>query len=442
MLHSQNCPCTSLRRKSSVLAASAEVSHDNRRSDYDINRFPIEQTLMEFYGRQCDTKLCKEGNCLSKCVFGELLQTRHDYWNKFGGILTREDRRKKNMLILTRAYREEDGSFKFCIGNQPVCELSFLKVLGLLDLNAHTAQKRLWIQCKIQVTNPNDPKYQYDEIEKVLKTSQSELLRSGKKTEHAITFVKYISNLMSEPGYDMAPANVQVLPYEHVSELYEEYIAFHSCAEFDPNGPYTPTPHKVLQCAKETTFRDAFRTLYDQIRLRGCKGSFDTCAICNTINDQLKSNSRKWTKSQYTLVMKVKRLHLTQQANERRDSEARKILAREVDSEGNFTSAYFEADGYTEYKCLTPKNYYNRQSKGDTSKMANRVIGVIVICGKIETRFVYSLDELVYGGANTMIEVMRQAFGDLSNLLNRKYKMPMPKTLFLQFDNCGENKNK
>ena len=99
-------------------------------------------------------------------------------------------------------------------------------------------------------------------------------------------------------------------------------------------------------------------------------------------------------------------------------------------------------DGFTEFKCLTPRLWQHRNSKGDTKRMGNRVIGLILVCGPIETRFVYSLDDLVYGGANTMIEVMRQAFHDLATLLS---DLPnggclMPKNIFLQFDNCGENK--
>lgn len=101
-----------------------------------------------------------------------------------------------------------------------------------------------------------------------------------------------------------------------------------------------------------------------------------------------------------------------------------------------------EFDGYTEYKCLTPRQWQHRNSKGDTKRMGNRIIGVIVVCGHIETRFVYSLDDLVYGGANTMIEVVRQAFHDLGALLAQ---LPnggclMPKRGFIQMDNCGENK--
>ena len=69
-------------------------------------------------------------------------------------------------------------------------------------------------------------------------------------------------------------------------------------------------------------------------------------------------------------------------------------------------------------------------------------MGVIAICGPIDTRFLYSLDDLVYGGANTMIEVMRQAFHDMATLLAKLPGGPllMPRKIFLQFDNCGENK--
>ena len=74
---------------------------------------------------------------------------------------------------------------------------------------------------------------------------------------------------------------------------------------------------------------------------------------------------------------------------------------------GNPLYAYFEADGYTEYKCLTPRKG-KRSTKGDTKRLGNRLIGIIVFCGSINTRFVYSLNDLVFGGANTMVEVMRQ----------------------------------
>lgn len=104
--------------------------------------------------------------------------------------------------------------------------------------------------------------------------------------------------------------------------------------------------------------------------------------------------------------------------------------------------AYFEFDGFTEFRCHSPKRFKNRLSKGATDcTVGNRLIAGIVVCGNINTKFLYSMDELVRGGANCMIEVMRQALKDLSELLgSRNYAMP--RELFMQFDNCGENKNK
>ena len=40
-----------------------------------------------------------------------------------------------------------------------------------------------------------------------------------------------------------------------------------------------------------------------------------------------------------------------------------------------------------------------------------------------------------------MIEIIRRALSDLGELLKESNQV-VPKILFLQFDNCGENKNK
>ena len=73
--------------------------------------------------------------------------------------------------------------------------------------------------------------------------------------------------------------------------------------------------------------------------------------------------------------------------------------------------------------------------------MGTRVIGVEVVCGPIDEVFLYLVDDLVGGGANFMIEVLRRALKDLSVRL-QGLQAQLPKGLLLQFDNCGENKNK
>ena len=94
----------------------------------------------------------------------------------------------------------------------------------------------------------------------------------------------------------------------------------------------------------------------------------------------------------------------------------------------------------------TPKKG-SRNSKGDNTHITSRIIGVEVHCGPIHGTFLYYTDNLVSGGANIIIEVTRQAILDLQDLLKEKKDhceraLDVPDYLILQFDNCGENKNK
>jgi len=71
--------------------------------------------------------------------------------------------------------------------------------------------------------------------------------------------------------------------------------------------------------------------------------------------------------------------------------------------------AYLEWDGYTEFKTRIPKEGKYRTSKGSSGHLGNRLIGCIITCGQINTKFMYSLNDLISGGANTMIEIVRQS---------------------------------
>jgi hypothetical protein len=95
-------------------------------------------------------------------------------------------------------------------------------------------------------------------------------------------------------------------------------------------------------------------------------------------------------------------------------------------------------DFMTEYTCQTPK--WDKSSASDM-KIDSRLLGIEVYCGPIKTVFIYRIDALIVGGANIMVECVRQALIDLMKLL-RHEGLLCPKALWLQFDNCGENKNK
>lgn len=72
----------------------------------------------------------------------------------------------------------------------------------------------------------------------------------------------------------------------------------------------------------------ALKSLNSSIRLRSAKGSFETCSVCNNLNDILKNTKLKWSKDQLAIILKIKRLHLQQQAAERQDAKRRKLLAK------------------------------------------------------------------------------------------------------------------
>lgn len=79
-------------------------------------------------------------------------------------------------------------------------------------------------------------------------------------------------------------------------------------------------------------------------------------------------------------------------------------------------------------------------SKGDHT-IESRIVSVEVYCGPVKNVFTYRTDALMGGGANIMIEIMRQSMIDLCSVL-RELGLTTPKICWLQFDNCGENKNK
>jgi hypothetical protein len=59
----------------------------------------------------------------------------------------------------------------------------------------------------------------------------------------------------------------------------------------------------------------------------------------------------------------------------------------------------------------------------------------------IDEVWLFHTDEFVGGGANLIVEVIRQVFLELKIRLALK-GYSLPKTAYFQFDNCGENNNK
>ena len=160
------------------------------------------------------------------------------------------------------------------------------------------------------------------------------------KFQHAVAFIEYLADMFAETGYeDISTVDVanrqevllegsatdsvklKYLPYDQMQEVYLEYKNYYSENERHLN------PSERLFCGL-TTFRKAFESLNTTIKLRTARGAFETCSICDNLNDMLKNTKLQWTQDQLTIVLKLKRLHLNQQAAERRDAMLRKLKAK------------------------------------------------------------------------------------------------------------------
>jgi len=139
-------------------------------------------------------------------------------------------------------------------------------------------------------------------------------------------------------------------------------------------------------------------------------------------------------------VLKLARLHLLQQSTERQHAENVINRAAKLDGDGQPTVAYFDIDGQSVWTGNTPK--FSRKGERQSKMKAcieNRNIGVRIVCGPIDEYISVSTNNLIPGGANVLIEVVKYSIEYLSRRLG-EYNMVLPKSLALQFDNSGENK--
>ena len=147
-----------------------------------------------------------------------------------------------------------------------------------------------------------------------------------------------------------------------------------------------------------------------------------------------------FTDAQREIIREFQQLHLFQQAAERTFLDQTKLkCCKEFDQNGQPLYGMIYSDGMTAMSGNTPKVGKKHHSSPKSTYMESRVVGVEVYCGPINTVFLYLTDNMVSGGSNIMIEIQRQALIDLSKLL-MLHGLSMPKEMFFQFDNCGENK--
>ena len=320
-----------------------------------------------------------------------------------------------------------------------VCEKAFLVLLGYRAISGQ------WNRCKTKVRglqrldSGDEVKHRQPRSKPRFETARAWIkLYCDKQSELLI----HQAELRREGDFvdvDQVTVKIKSIPYESLKTFYEHYRE--------------QVPEQENRCGRSCFDRafDSFSVTSLKkegyvVRMRRCKHSFSTCDICNNGDALLKDKNRQFSQGQREILRAYIKTHLDIQDAEREEERTAICKAREVDARGQPKQAFMLFDGLSIFKGVTPKwsrGVYGGKShtEKEEPKVENRVIAGIVICGHIDSVFVYTVDQLTSGGANLMIEVIRQALSDLGKLLIRKGKK-LSRILYLQFDNCGENKNK
>ena len=344
--------------------------------------------------------------CKSTCVLGQKCMSKVGVVSSYlelewfwGGdiytpAITTGERREKVIIKMKQSLHKDnktlDPFFQFKVADAIICEYAYLNVIGM-------SYTRMWKSCKKELfrlatgTDINTlSQIDIDEIDKMIQLNKAPSERRARtKYNHAQTFIEYFRQCYSSLSPNPGEENLRILPYETISQLFEEYL----------NTNKVESVHPDLRAAR-TTFREAWADMYKggSVKFTRGKGTFPTCDICNNCNDLLHTaKSIKWTKKQRDIIFSFKTMHLKQQAAERTALDALKKIAREsCDDAGQPKLAVFLGDGMTIYACQTPKYSRSRISKGDTHFFQNRTFGVEVHCygvsGKLLCHCFFVLD--------------------------------------------------
>ena len=425
------------------------ITGNFRVPDDELRRFAMLQPLCELAQAECpkgNRGHCAYGGaCCGKMEVREIWELRKNFWCFEDVRAPTSTERNKKITDMLKLFLDLDTlKFNYSLlkanGKRvKVCEKAFLVLLGYRAISGQ------WNRCKTKVRGLQ----RLDSGDEV-KHRQP---RSKPRFEAARAWIKLYCDKQSEllihqaelrregdfVDVDQVTVKIKSIPYESLKTFYEHYRE--------------QVPEQENRCG-----RSCFDRAFDSFsvtslkkegyvgRMRRCKHSFSTCDICNNGDALLKDKNRQFSQGQREILRAYIKTHLDIQDAEREEERTAICKAREVDARGQPKQAFMLFDGFSIFKGVTPKwsrGVYGGKShtEKEEPKVENRVIAGIVICGHIDSVFVYTVDQLTSGGANLMIEVIRQALSDLGKLLIRKGKK-LSRILYLQFDNCGENKNK
>ena len=305
--------------------------------------------------------------------------------------------------ILTKCIKKDDGTYeqRYFIADKQVCRNFYMRARGVHNGTLFAMEKDVLSK---QTSILGEAFAKKKPKDKAVAQKKNEILA------WLLLFAKYVGD---KPPNE----SITVLPYRQIKPIWEEYVDDINSADGLFGAPAT-----------YTHFCDVFNkiTIKKNIRLLRNTGSFVTCTICTGYHSRL----RKVTSEQERKQLKFyRRAHLDKQRLQREKYYKNRRKATAFSKE--FISIIM--DGMDQKRKHLP--VLNRQTK-DKPALQQRLVGVKVH-GK--RNYAFLVDSTVPGGGNLMIHILREVLIDLDSRNELPNQNP---TMFLQVDNCGENKNK
>ena len=265
----------------------------------------------------CPPSCPLKGQCLSSVLFLDVMKEMTWFW---GGDYNKKaystsdrknkiiDKMKRSVFKNTSQKKPVESSNKsnnelhliFTIGSTDVCENVYLQLIG------HPSTK-MWLRCKTAIFNSYTQnngfisEAELKSIDAAVSMKRHKLDRRPQpKADNARSFITYLMQFYASMSPNEGEEHIRILPFEKVSQLYEEYRAHYKATSLAGDEYYM---------ASKETFRKQWSEFYrtGQVKLSRGKGTFPTCDICNNANDMLTfSKSSKWTKKQRDIIISFK----------------------------------------------------------------------------------------------------------------------------------------
>ena len=341
--------------------------------------------------KQCKQKFERDSAAVQR-IFDGLLAN-------WGPTASKKDRRANLLQDLIVGYQYDASSKTFrqqwFLDGQPVCYNFYLAARGYSHNYVHKHRSL--------VNKHGGTARSIEDVVSMPKQNVS----SPKKDE----FIAWLQRYASSVGDYMPDEECVVLPYPKFEGVWLEYKQEKSNRE-EQNW---------------LSYSYACRIFFEEIsniRLVRSKGSHVCCKVCTSY--QMRILKAK-TDHERTELKKLRMLHVEKQRQERLFYYANREKA--IASPDKYLSIII--DGMDQSKTNIP--LFSRKTSDRT--WGNRLIGV-----KVHGigNFIYVVDQHTPGGANLITEILRLTLLRLDAEGKLPYSDP---TLYLQMDNCSENKN-